>query len=367
MVEESRLAALLEEAAHLPSIQLAPEQLSHLELLARGLLDSNIFPLRLEAVPAGRVALRDGQNRRLAILAGDRSLEILNLPRSPGFDALRQLPKPRAGTAAFWVEGGIDSDVVSQLRTAGALLLLLARPWNQGPDVEDFALVRDAKTAADQLGAQLYLVPGPVRQEWKPYIAAALGAARSLPSIPGTFHPSKDRRGFCVWFTGLPSSGKSTIAEEFAILLAERGRPVTMLDGDVVRMHLSKGLGFTREDRDTNILRIAFVASEIVRHGGAVICAAVSPYESTRQQAASMIGQDRCIVVYVATPAEICEQRDVKGFYARARAGSMAGMTGVDDPYEPPPVPDLILTTTDSSPGQNAGRILQLTAQRGFL
>ena len=179
--------------------------------------------------------------------------------------------------------------------------------------------------------------------------------------------PPRHAQGFCVWFTGLPSSGKSTIANVLYTMLAERGRRSTLLDGDVVRTHLSKGLGFSREDRDANILRIAFVAGEIVRHHGAVICAAVSPYEGTRQQARRMVGDDHFVLVHVATPQEICERRDVKGFYARARTGTLQGFTGVDDPYESPGFADLTLETTTTTAGENARRILTWLADHGFL
>ena len=128
----------------------------------------------------------------------------------------------------------------------------------------------------------------------------------------------KHEQGFCVWFTGLSGAGKSTTADIVTVLLQERGRAVTLLDGDVVRTHLSKGLGFSREDRDANIRRIGFVAAEIVKHGGAVICAAVSPYRSTRDEVRQLVGKDRFIEVFVDTPLDECERRDVKGMYARA-------------------------------------------------
>ncbi|MCL6431554.1 MAG: bifunctional sulfate adenylyltransferase/adenylylsulfate kinase [Anaerolineae bacterium] len=175
------------------------------------------------------------------------------------------------------------------------------------------------------------------------------------------------RRGFCVWFTGLSGAGKSTIANILAVLLMEHGRRVTLLDGDVVRTHLSKGLGFSKEDRDTNILRIGFVASEIVRHHGAVICAAISPYEATREQVRTMVGAEQFIVVYVNTPLEVCEQRDQKGLYARARRGEVSGVTGIDDPYEVPRNPEIVVDTTRYSAEENAWQIIQYLLGRGFL
>ncbi len=186
-------------------------------------------------------------------------------------------------------------------------------------------------------------------------------------AILAEVYPPRERQGFCVWFTGLSGAGKSTIAEAVLALLLERGRQVTLLDGDVVRTHLSKGLGFSREDRDANVVRIGFVAAEVVRHGGVAICAAVSPYRAARNEVRHMVGSDRFIEVFVDTPLAICEQRDTKGLYARARRGELRGFTGVDDPYEPPIDPELRLTTEDTSVEVCARRILALLAQRGFV
>ena len=151
------------------------------------------------------------------------------------------------------------------------------------------------------------------------------------------------------------------------VLLLEAGRQVTELDGDVVRTHLSKGLGFTREDRDTNILRIGFVASEIVRHGGTVMCAAVSPYRETREAVRAMMDEDQFIEVFVDTPLSVCEQRDVKGMYAKARRGEIKEFTGISDPYESPLNPEITLDTVDCSPEENARRIMAELALRGFV
>lgn len=173
--------------------------------------------------------------------------------------------------------------------------------------------------------------------------------------------------GSVVWLTGFSSAGKSTIALLLAARLEARGRTVTLLDGDVVRTHLSKGLGFSKQDRDTNILRIGFVASEIVRHGGIAIVAVVSPYEATRNEVREMIGGDHFVLVHVATPLDICEQRDIKGLYARARRGEIKGLTGIDDPYEAPAAPDITLTTTDCDANACAARIEELLARRGII
>lgn len=180
-------------------------------------------------------------------------------------------------------------------------------------------------------------------------------------------YPPRHRQGVCVWFTGLSGSGKSTTAEILTVLLLEHGRQVTVLDGDVVRTHLSKGLGFSQKDRDINIRRIGFVASEIVRHGGLVICAAVSPYRATRNDVRNMVGPDHFVEVFVNTPIEVCEQRDVKGMYAKARRGEITGFTGIDDPYEPPLYPEITLDTTTRTPEENARLILDYLIQGAFV
>jgi sulfate adenylyltransferase len=203
-----------------------------------------------------------------------------------------------------------------------------------------------------------------------------LGNGKSLPewftrpetaTILSTISLPVHQQGFCIWFTGLSGAGKSTIAEIVAILLMEYGRQVTVLDGDVVRTHLSRGLGFSKEDRDTNILRIGFVASEIVRHHGVVICAAVSPYRAARNECRSMVGKERFIEIFVDTPLKVCEQRDIKGMYAKARRGEIKGFTGIDDPYEEPLNPEMRLETTDCPPEHDSRQIINYLIDRGFL
>ena len=203
-----------------------------------------------------------------------------------------------------------------------------------------------------------------------------LNAGRALPEwftrpevaeILADTYPPRHRQGVCIWFTGLSGSGKSTTADVLTSLLMEHGRQVSVLDGDVVRTNLSKGLGFSKEDRDTNILRIGYVASEIVRHGGIAICAAISPYIATRDAVRSMMGEGQFVEVFVDTPLDVCESRDAKGMYARARAGEITGFTGIDDPYEAPPDPELTLDTVANTPAENAVKIIELMTEAGFL
>jgi len=220
------------------------------------------------------------------------------------------------------------------------------------------AQARTTSISGTQVREQ-YLNNGRKLPDWftRPEVAAILAEA----------YPPLHRQGVCIWFTGLSGAGKSTTAEVLTVLLLEHGRQVTVLDGDIVRTHLSKGLGFSKEDRDTNIRRIGFVASEIVRHGGVVISAAVSPYRATRNDVRNMIGANHFVEVYVDTPLDVCEQRDVKGMYAKARRGEIQGFTGIDDPYEPPMNPEIALDTVAQTPVENARLILGLLIQRGFV
>ncbi len=172
-------------------------------------------------------------------------------------------------------------------------------------------------------------------------------------------------QGFTVWMTGLSGAGKTTISDLLQQDLRARGVPVEVLDGDVVRTHLSKGLGFSREDRDTNILRIAFVASLLTRHGVAVITAAISPYEEARRQAREMIGD--FVEVYVQAPIEELTRRDVKGLYAKALAGELANFTGVSDPYEAPVNPDVVAETDRETVRESADKVLAVLERRGYI
>jgi adenylyl-sulfate kinase len=165
-----------------------------------------------------------------------------------------------------------------------------------------------------------------------------------------------NRKGFTLWFTGLPCSGKSTLAEIVARELQRLGHGVEVLDGDVVRTHLTKGLGFSKEDRDENIRRIGFVCKLLSRHGAAAIAAAISPYRGVRDEVRGTI--ENFVEVYVDTPLEICIQRDVKGMYKKALAGEMKHFTGIDDPYEPPLNPEVIIHTQKETPEESAQRIM---------
>jgi adenylylsulfate kinase len=168
-----------------------------------------------------------------------------------------------------------------------------------------------------------------------------------------------------IWFTGLSGSGKTTIAHVLEDKLAKADVPVELLDGDVVRENLSKGLGFSEEDRNTNIRRIAFVAHLLQRNGTFVITAAISPYRAIREEARAMAKD--FIEVYANAPLEVCEQRDVKGLYKKARAGEIKGFTGIDDPYEPPSGPEVEIRTDQLSVEESAQKVIDKLIESGYL
>jgi adenylyl-sulfate kinase len=179
------------------------------------------------------------------------------------------------------------------------------------------------------------------------------------------FGPGPAEGGFTVWFTGLSGSGKSTLAELLVDVLEQRGHRYELLDGDVVRTHLSKGLGFSKEDRDTNILRIGWVAERLTYHGAAVVCSAISPYRQARDEVRRTIPS--FVEVYVKCSVEECARRDVKGLYEKAFRGEITGFTGVDDPYEPPEEPELVVDTERLTPEECLEQLVAKLEELGYL
>jgi adenylylsulfate kinase len=177
---------------------------------------------------------------------------------------------------------------------------------------------------------------------------------------------SRYGRGFTLWFTGLSGAGKTTISEIVERELRERFGKVEVLDGDIVRTNLSKGLGFSREDRDTNVLRIGFVADLLTRNGVGVIVSAISPFKEVRDQVRRNIGDD-FIEIFVDAPLEVCAERDVKGLYEKAFAGEIPQFTGVSDPYEPPASPELHIKTHEEEPHESARRVVARLEELGYL
>jgi adenylylsulfate kinase len=182
---------------------------------------------------------------------------------------------------------------------------------------------------------------------------------------PKEYAMSKKREGVVLWFTGLSGAGKSTLAEALVPKLRSHGKKIEILDGDVVRTHLSKGLGFSREDRDTNIARIAFVAHLLARNGVTVLVAAISPFRETREKARALIGD--FVEIHVAPPLDECIKRDVKGLYKKAIAGEIQQFTGISDPYEDPVTPELKIDTSSVSIDEGVGRILSKLRELGYL
>ncbi len=207
-----------------------------------------------------------------------------------------------------------------------------------------------------------YLAKGLQLPEWfsRPAVAEILNEA----------NPPRFRQGITIWFTGLSGAGKSTIAHATIERLAEFGRNCSLLDGDEIRTHLSKGLGFSKEDRDTNIRRVGYVGGLIAQHGGTTLCAVISPYRAIRDEARKM-AKGNFVEVYCCTPIDVCEQRDVKGMYAKARAavadGKPMGFTGVDDPYEPPLNPEVTLDTSALSVQGCVDRIIDKLLEMGYI
>ena len=176
---------------------------------------------------------------------------------------------------------------------------------------------------------------------------------------------SEVKKGVTIWLTGLPSSGKSTVAHALSRELKARGLPVEILDGDVIRTHLSQGLGFSREDRDLNVKRIGFVSHLLTKYGVFVIVAAVSPYREARDWCRRQIGS--FVEVFVETPVAVCEERDVKGLYRKARAGEIQGFTGVDDAYEEPLRPEVKVQTTVENVDESVAKIVSRLEELGYL
>jgi adenylyl-sulfate kinase len=197
------------------------------------------------------------------------------------------------------------------------------------------------------------------------------GETSRFPQAPSTGplrgQELRSRAGFTLWFTGLSGAGKSTIAELVGAELERAGAEVDYLDGDIVRTHLSKGLGFSKEDRDTNIERIGWVASRLTRHGAAVLVSAISPYEETRQKARALVEEHGDFVeVFVKASVEECARRDVKGLYEKAFTGEIKEFTGVSDPYEEPSSPELVVDTETETPMESATHVLEVLAERGL-
>lgn len=235
----------------------------------------------------------------------------------------------------------------------------LFRGEPSGPDEESQELVHRHR---DELGITLISYPGvDFREELSTFPEVAAELARSFPL--------RHEQGFAIFFTGLSGAGKSTVASVLVSLFLERReRPVTLLDGDLVRKYLSSELGFSKEDRDTNISRIGFVASEITKNGGIAVCAPIAPYDAARREVRELVSKRAgFVLVHVSTPLEECEKRDRKGHYAKARAGIIKGFTGISDPYEEPTDAEIVVDTTDLTPEEAARLVMEHLVVEGYI
>ncbi|MEV0584224.1 adenylyl-sulfate kinase [Nonomuraea sp. NPDC050310] len=337
--------------------------------LAAGSGTEEVTLLDPEGVPLAVLTVATGQVRALGPIEHG---PFARLRRTPA-----EVVKELGGRPALAVtmRGPLDSltEIRATAQELDAAILLLPLVYGEaGP-----AIVRAALKSAKELDATVVAVPLAPREdpeidlELREYVAENYGATEHLPGpepivLPGPPH----RRGLVVFFTGLSGSGKSTIARGLRDALLEEGsRKLTYLDGDVVRQLLSKGLTFSREDRDANIRRIGFVAAEVARHGGLAICAPIAPYAATREEVREQVeavGAD-FLLVHVSTPLEECERRDRKGLYAKARAGLIPEFTGVSDPYEEPDDADLVIDTTHVPVESAVARVLGALRSGGWI
>lgn len=290
-------------------------------------------------------------------------------------------------TPTVLTERPLNEREIQQLASAAKgrpaiLAALLGTGRRPVPSPRQLLRALDDQAAKLPRGSMVTVVPLPRYPDQRTDLEARKVVARALGGVlweqresrwstmPGASGGGLLPTGVTVMFTGFSGSGKSTIARGVKDAIVERAdRPVSLLDGDVLRRHLSKGLGFSREDRDANVLRIGFVAAEIARHGGIAVCAPIAPYASTRAAARQLVEEagGRFVLVHVATPLDVCEGRDRKGLYAQARAGQIAGFTGVSDPYEAPVDADLTLDTTHLEEVDAVDAVIGLLVNRGLL
>jgi adenylyl-sulfate kinase len=390
IVDSETAESLRSNAKDWASIDLTPAQVCDLELYLMGLVDGRPDV----PVPTETTALRNPEGLVLAIAHTDGSLEGLQLSVYDDFKELRVLPESLpAGTKAIFTDLSHPAYVASNevLLKSGPLLVIVPVGNPSLATPEHHHEVR-AVCAALPSSVRIVLIPL-VREthlEDRAEIAKALGAEtlldvdaspawRSLTEADivdaakaehALAFPPREKAGLTVFFTGLSGSGKSTIARLVFEKLLETGdaRRLSLLDGDSVRKHLSSELGFSREHRNINVLRVGYVASEVTRHGGLAICAPIAPYDEIRREVRAMIEPlGGFVLIHVATPVEVCEQRDVKGLYAKARAGILKEFTGISDPYDVPTNAEIVIDTTTQSAAAAAADVIEYLRKEAYL
>ena len=404
IVSEARAAEMKATSKDYASITLDERALCDLELLSVGgfspltgfmgkadydrvvsemrLADGTLWPLPVtlsvkpgDGVEVGKtIALRDVYGNLLAfmhieeIYAFDKAAEAQGAygttdAKHPAVAYLNRQPDHYAAGKPFYPPYGAQESMAKYKDEIGMEMvdfkLMVYLPDEQRYSPVD-EVPKGVKTA-DISGTQVrddYLAKGLQLPEWfsRPAVAEILNET----------NPPKFRQGLTIWFTGLSGSGKSTVAHALIERLAEYGRNVSLLDGDEIRTHLSKGLGFSKEDRDANINRVGYVAGLVAQHGGTTLCAVISPYRATRDNARKS-SKGNFVEVYCDTPIEECEKRDVKGLYAKARAGEIKGFTGVDDPYEAPLSPEVTIDTSKLDVKASADTIIAKLLELGYI
>lgn len=384
------------DLGELPAIHVEGAELDFVELVLGGLLLHRevtvSVPAGLELAPGSRVALQDAEGVPIALLTVSSVTE--NLLASGSVSPLRPLthgPFRRSRLAPAQVKGRLDGRVPYVVTTSHPLtgneimeiradagdqpiVLLALIGADRKPQPTAIGLVKALRASLGELTAGSLVVPVPLPLAGDAdLVANAFGGSSfqhfsaSAETIPDA--GSAASAGLVVLFSGLSGSGKSTVASAvYDALIDSTDRTITLLDGDVVRRNLSKGLGFSRDDRDANVRRIGYVAAEIARHGGVVICAPIAPYTQTRAAVRAMVTDAGgvFVLIHIATPLAVCEARDRKGLYALARAGKIPEFTGISDPYEEPIDADLRLDTSELSVDQAVDAVLALLRDRGL-
>ncbi|WP_017605698.1 adenylyl-sulfate kinase [Nocardiopsis alkaliphila] len=395
---------VLRELRATPAEVRAQRELDH-QVVDRPLLavftDRPLHHRALHQVRAEAEALGHGGERAEVLVIVDAPLHDEGV--SPAILAAEPLLSPRAsfvvvtlprtGGRACGSIGGVwserDTALAAHVAAAYGATHMLAETGSRGPEIERVMALRPPLTVLD---------PEPWRYDsgealWKPFthvdprqavpelsdadVETELAHGRELPAwfTPARvgaelarLRPARTERGITLLFTGLSGSGKSTIARGVCDGIRRAGRTVSLLDGDLVRRMLSKGLTFSRQDRELNIRRIGYVASEITRHGGVAVCAPIAPYATGREEVRAMVEEfGDFFLVHVATPLRVCESRDRKGLYAKARAGEIPEFTGISDPYEEPTDADLVLDTVDTDPAESVAEVMAALREGGWL